>query len=46
MKTKKHLQAPKLLTLPVNDRVVMLLAAVHLSAIGTKRTCRSPGGPS
>ena len=42
MKIKKRLQAAKLLTIPVNDRIMMLFAAVHLSAIGTKRTfpCR------
>ena len=37
MKIKKRLQAPKLLTLP-NDRIMMLFAAVHLSAFGTKQT--------
>jgi hypothetical protein len=38
MKIKKRLQAPKLLTLAVNDRIMMPFAAVHLSASGTKRT--------
>jgi hypothetical protein len=36
MKIKKRLQAPKLLTLAANDRIMMLFAAVHLSAYGTK----------
>jgi hypothetical protein len=38
MKLKKRLQAPTLLTLAVNDRMVTLFAAVHLSAVGTKGT--------
>jgi hypothetical protein len=35
MKIKKRLRAPKLLTLAVNDRIMMLFATVHLSAYGT-----------
>ena len=35
MKIKKRLQAPKLLTLAANDRIMMLFAAVHLSALAT-----------
>ena len=46
MKIKKRLQAPKLLTLAVNERIMMLFAAAHESAIGIKRTCRSPHGMS
>jgi hypothetical protein len=36
----KNRQAPKLLTLAVNDRIMMLFAAEHLSAYGTERTFR------
>ena len=43
MKIKKRLQAPKLLTLAVNERIMMLFAAVHEFAFGTKRTLIDAG---
>jgi len=38
MKIKKRLLAPTLLTLAVDDQMMMLFAAVHLSAFGPKPT--------
>jgi len=38
MKIRKRLLAPTLLTLVVDDQMMMLFAAVHLSAYGPKQT--------